>query len=183
MKLVDKIKRIKKSKRKLVCLTAYSKPIAKILDKYCDIVLVGDSVATAFYGMKSTREIKLDTMITHSISVKKALTKSILVLDWLDWWGRGGTIKYRGISFLEKIFEPIETFFEENFRKYAHGNITISVPLKNRAIGLGVFPEAITTIPFGANCEKIKPLDKNFCRNKHGINKNEKTPRSVQILG
>ena len=48
MKLVDKIKRIKKSKRKLVCLTAYSKPIAKILDKYCDIILVGDSVATAF---------------------------------------------------------------------------------------------------------------------------------------
>ena len=31
--------------------------------------------------MKSTREIKLDTMINHSISVKKALTKSILVFD------------------------------------------------------------------------------------------------------
>jgi len=81
MKLADKIKRIKKSKRKLVCLTAYSKPIAKILDKYCDIILVGDSIATAFYGMKSTREIKLDTMITHSISVKKSLSKSILVFD------------------------------------------------------------------------------------------------------
>ena len=81
MKLVDKIKIIKKSKRKLVCLTAYSKPIAKILDKYCDILLVGDSMATAFYAMKSTREIKLDTMITHSISVKKALSKSILVFD------------------------------------------------------------------------------------------------------
>ena len=38
-------------------------------------------MATAFYGMKSTREIKLDTMITHSISVKKALSKSILVFD------------------------------------------------------------------------------------------------------
>jgi len=32
-----------KNKRPLVCLTAYSKPIAIILDKYCDIVLVGDS--------------------------------------------------------------------------------------------------------------------------------------------
>ena len=81
MKLIDKIKRIKNSKRKLVCLTAYSKPIAKILDRYCDLVLVGDSLATAFYGMKSTREIKLDTMITHSTSVKKGLTKSILVFD------------------------------------------------------------------------------------------------------
>ena len=62
-------------------MTAYSKPIAKILDKYCDIILVGDSVATAFYGMKNTREIKLDTMINHAISVKKACYKSILVFD------------------------------------------------------------------------------------------------------
>tara|TARA_B100000959_G_scaffold281343_1_gene345199 strand:+ start:1095 stop:1874 length:780 start_codon:yes stop_codon:yes gene_type:complete len=77
---IDKIKKLK-SKRKLVCLTAYSRPIAKILDKYCDIILVGDSVATAFYGMKSTKEIKLDTMIEHSISVKKAVRKSTLVFD------------------------------------------------------------------------------------------------------
>ena len=81
MKLIDRVKKIKKSKRKLVCLTAYSKPIAKILDRYCDIILVGDSVATAFYGMKSTKEIKLETMINHAISVKKALNKSILVFD------------------------------------------------------------------------------------------------------
>tara|TARA_B100001996_G_C18609605_1_gene573134 strand:- start:188 stop:967 length:780 start_codon:yes stop_codon:yes gene_type:complete len=83
MKLPYKIRKIKKlkSKRKLVCLTAYSKPTAKILDKYCDIILVGDSVATAFYGMKSTKEIKLDTMITHSISVKKHARKSIVVFD------------------------------------------------------------------------------------------------------
>ena len=52
-----KIEKITKLNRKIVCLTAYSKPIAKILDKYCDIILVGDSVATAFYGMKSTKEI------------------------------------------------------------------------------------------------------------------------------
>jgi len=108
------------------------------------------------------------------------LTKSILVLDWLDWWGRGGSIKYRGISFLEKIFEPIETFFEENFRKYANGNITISVPLKKRAIGLGVSPETITTIPFGANCESIKQLDKMICRERHGYKKHDKF---IGILG
>ena len=34
----------KKGKRPIACLTAYSKPIAQILDKYCDIILVGDSV-------------------------------------------------------------------------------------------------------------------------------------------
>ena len=76
-----KIKKINQLKRKIVCLTAYSKPLAKILDKYCDIILVGDSLATAFYGMKSTKEINLDTMINHGISVSKSVKKSILVFD------------------------------------------------------------------------------------------------------
>ena len=68
-----KIFRLKKlkSNRKLVCLTAYSKPMAKILDKHCDIILMGDSIATAFYGMKDTRSISLETMINHSKAVKK----------------------------------------------------------------------------------------------------------------
>ena len=83
MKLNHKISKIKKlkSKRKLVCLTAYSKPFAKILDKFCDIILVGDSVATAFYGMRTTKEISLETMITHSISVKKSVSNSVMVVD------------------------------------------------------------------------------------------------------
>ena len=39
----------KKNKTKIVCLTSYSKSIAKILDKYCDIILVGDSMANVLY--------------------------------------------------------------------------------------------------------------------------------------
>jgi 3-methyl-2-oxobutanoate hydroxymethyltransferase len=70
-----------KNKRPLVCLTAYSKPIAKILDKYCDIVLVGDSLATAMYGMKNTHHISLETMIQHGISVKRNLKKALCVID------------------------------------------------------------------------------------------------------
>ena len=70
-----KISQIKKckSKKKLVCLTAYSKPISKILDRHCDIVLVGDSIATAFYGMKDTKKISMETMLNHARSVKKSL--------------------------------------------------------------------------------------------------------------
>jgi len=70
-----------KNKRPLVCLTAYSKPIAKILDKYCDIVLVGDSLATAMYGMKNTHQVTLDMMIQHGISVKSNLSKALCVVD------------------------------------------------------------------------------------------------------
>ena len=78
-----KIKKIlaKKSKKKIVSLTAYSKNIAQILDKYCDITLVGDSMANVLYGMKNTHKITLDTIIQHSISVRKGVRKSLLVVD------------------------------------------------------------------------------------------------------
>jgi 3-methyl-2-oxobutanoate hydroxymethyltransferase len=70
-----------KNKRPIVCLTAYSKPFAKILDKYCDIVLVGDSLATAMLGMKNTHNVTIDTMIQHGISVKENLSNSLCVVD------------------------------------------------------------------------------------------------------
>jgi 3-methyl-2-oxobutanoate hydroxymethyltransferase len=70
-----------KNRRPLVCLTAYSKPIAKILDKHCDLILVGDSLATAMYGMKNTHQISIETMILHGISVKSNLSKALCVID------------------------------------------------------------------------------------------------------
>ncbi|MFL2889472.1 MAG: 3-methyl-2-oxobutanoate hydroxymethyltransferase [Pelagibacteraceae bacterium] len=78
-----KIKKIlgKKNKTKLVCLTSYSKNITKIIDKYCDIILVGDSLANVLYSMKNTHKIKLETMINHGISVSKGIKKSMLVID------------------------------------------------------------------------------------------------------
>ena len=71
----------KKSKQPIVCLTAYSSNIAKILDKYCDIILVGDSVSMVLYGMKSTKEITIDTLILHAKAVKEASKKSLVVFD------------------------------------------------------------------------------------------------------
>ena len=78
-----KIKKIlnKKNKSKIVSLTAYSKNIAKILDSYCDIILVGDSMANVLYGLNSTHKINLDTIINHTLSVKKGVKKSLLVVD------------------------------------------------------------------------------------------------------
>jgi len=78
-KIREIIKR--KNKNPIVCLTSYSKTITEILDKYCDIVLVGDSLGMVLYGMKSTREVTLDMMINHAKSVKKGISKSILVVD------------------------------------------------------------------------------------------------------
>ena len=71
----------KKNKSKVICLTAYSKNIASILDKYCDLVLVGDSLGSVLYNYKSTKEVTLDTMINHSKSVRLGVKKSLMVVD------------------------------------------------------------------------------------------------------
>ena len=78
-----KVKKItnKKNKSKIICLTAYSKNIASILDKYCDLVLVGDSLGSVLYNYKSTKEVTLDTMINHSKSVRLGIKKSLMVVD------------------------------------------------------------------------------------------------------
>jgi len=71
----------KKGKEPITCLTAYSKPMAEIIDKYCDIILVGDSVGMVLYGMKTTREVKIETMILHGKAVKSSTKKSLVVFD------------------------------------------------------------------------------------------------------
>ena len=75
----QKIKKIirKKNKSKIVCLTAYSKNIASILDNHCDIILVGDSLGSVLYNYKTTRNVTLNTMIEHSKSVKLGVQKSL----------------------------------------------------------------------------------------------------------
>ena len=78
-----KIKKIlsKKNRSKIVCLTAYSKNIAEILDKHCDIVLVGDSLGSVLYNYKSTKEVTLEIMINHSKSVRLGVNNSLMVFD------------------------------------------------------------------------------------------------------
>ena len=71
----------KKNKKKIVCLTSYSKSISKILDKYCDLILVGDSLANVLYGMKTTHNLALETIINHGKSVRLGTKKSLLVVD------------------------------------------------------------------------------------------------------
>ena len=78
-----KIKKIlkKKSKSKVICLTAYSKNVASILDKHCDLILVGDSLGSVLYNYKSTKEVTLDIMINHAKSVRLGVKKSLMVVD------------------------------------------------------------------------------------------------------
>ena len=79
----NKIKKIikKKSKSKIICLTAYSKNIAEIIDNHADIVLVGDSLGSVLYNYDTTRKVTLSMMIEHTKSVRMGVKKSLLVID------------------------------------------------------------------------------------------------------
>ena len=71
----------KKNKSKIVCLTAYSKNIAQIIDKHTDLILVGDSLGSVLYNFKTTRSVTLDMMIKHSKSARRGISKSLMVVD------------------------------------------------------------------------------------------------------
>ena len=45
------------------------------------LFLVGDSMANVLYGLSDTHKINLNTIINHTISVKKGVKKSLLVVD------------------------------------------------------------------------------------------------------
>ena len=78
-KIINFIK--KKNKSKIISLTAYSKNIASIIDRHCDLILVGDSLGSVLYNFSSTKKVTLDMMIEHSKSVRQGVKKSLLVVD------------------------------------------------------------------------------------------------------
>ena len=70
-----------KGQRKIVCLTAYSAPMANVLDPHCDLLLVGDSVGMVVYGMDNTQNVDLNTMIRHGQAVMRRRKSALVVID------------------------------------------------------------------------------------------------------
>ena len=81
--MITKIAKIKslKNRSKIVCLTAYSKNIAEVIDQFTNIILVGDSLGSTLYNFNSTRSVTLEMMIKHSISVRQGIENSLMVVD------------------------------------------------------------------------------------------------------
>lgn len=99
----------------------------------------------------------------------KTLKNTKLVLDWGDWWGRGGTITERSNSLAERLFAPVETFFEEGFRRFADGSVVLTSALKERALSLGVAPRNLVQIPHGADVEAFQPRERAAARQRLGL--------------
>lgn len=78
-----------------------------------------------------------------------------LIMDWCDWWGRGGTQVERNDGLPKSLIGPVETHFEEAYRTRADGTTVISRALYERARGLGVPASRLWLLPNG--CEVDEP--------------------------
>jgi 3-methyl-2-oxobutanoate hydroxymethyltransferase len=65
----------------VVCLTAYTAPMAQILDAHCDVLLVGDSVGMVLHGMPNTVGVTLEMMILHAQAVMRGSKRAMVVVD------------------------------------------------------------------------------------------------------
>ena len=71
----------KASDEAIVCLTAYTTPVAKALDPHVDLILVGDSLGMVIYGLDSTLGVTLEMMIAHGSAVCRGARRACVVVD------------------------------------------------------------------------------------------------------
>ena len=65
----------------VVALTAYTTPMARLLDPHCDLLLVGDSLGMVVYGMDSTLAVSVEMMIAHGQAVVRGSQKACVAVD------------------------------------------------------------------------------------------------------
>ncbi|BDA83837.1 3-methyl-2-oxobutanoate hydroxymethyltransferase 3 [Aureimonas sp. SA4125] len=73
--------RARKGGEKLVTLTSYSAATARLVDPFCDLLLVGDSLAMVEHGLPSTLSATLEMMILHGASVVRGSSRALVVVD------------------------------------------------------------------------------------------------------
>ena len=73
--------RAMKGGKPIVSLTAYTTPMARLMDAHCDFVLVGDSVGMVLHGLTSTLGVTMEMMILHGQAVARGLNHACLVID------------------------------------------------------------------------------------------------------
>lgn len=71
----------KKGREPIVSLTAYHAHTAAIADRYCDFLLVGDSLGMVMHGYETTVPVPLDLMIMHGRAVARGARRALVVVD------------------------------------------------------------------------------------------------------
>ncbi|MBN2629165.1 MAG: 3-methyl-2-oxobutanoate hydroxymethyltransferase [Rhodobacteraceae bacterium] len=65
----------------LVVLTAYTTPVARLVDPHCDMALVGDSLGMVLHGLPSTVGVTMEMMILHGRAVVRGLSRAMPIID------------------------------------------------------------------------------------------------------
>src|ERR1700683_2393089 len=65
----------------IVCLTSYHAHAARIVDAYCDLILVGDSLGMVMHGLETTIPVTLDMMILQGHAVMRGSKGALVVVD------------------------------------------------------------------------------------------------------
>ncbi len=73
--------RARKGGAPIVCLTAYTTPIARLADPHCDLLLVGDSVGMVLHGLPSTLGVSVQMMAMHGLAVMRGSARALVVID------------------------------------------------------------------------------------------------------
>ena len=73
--------RARKNGEPIVVLTSYHAHTARLADKYCDAILVGDSLGMVMHGMESTVPVTLDMMILQGRAVMRGSQRALVVVD------------------------------------------------------------------------------------------------------
>lgn len=73
--------RARKGGAPIVCLTAYTTPIARLADPHCDLLLVGDSVGMVLHGLPSTLGVSVQMMAMHGLAVMRGSAQALVVID------------------------------------------------------------------------------------------------------
>src|SRR5499425_1957641 len=88
MSAQDEIKRLtapdiraRKGGEPIVCLTSYHAHTARLLDQYCDVILVGDSLGMVMHGLETTIPVTLDMMILQGLAVMRGSKRALVVVD------------------------------------------------------------------------------------------------------
>jgi glycosyltransferase involved in cell wall biosynthesis len=96
-----------------------------------------------------------------------------LIMDWCDWFGKGGSVEERPNALIRAVLRPVETYFEEHFRTRADATTVICTALEKRSLAQRVKPGTIHVIPNGFDPPRWKTYTRLAARRELGIRKDE----------
>jgi glycosyltransferase involved in cell wall biosynthesis len=98
------------------------------------------------------------TVIHPALQSHRENPNALFVMDWADWWGRGGMIRERSGEFFDRTLGRVETYYEEAFRLRAHAATVASHALADRLSRMGFPQEAVHRLPAGCDHRRLRAI-------------------------